>query len=180
MATSLKKSEKPGNCGEERSFISSGIQCLVWKDKRPVAFINTLGDLNATTHVFLRNKDGTRVPITCPDSVKLYNTYMGGVHLFDSRRKTYSSSRNSMNWWLWLFSFILDTAVVNSYILHKETRHGKALNLKKFLLELVDFLMASYSSQKRPPRGLNPQSNWWGSCLTNYLLSESSSIWLWI
>ena len=131
------------------------------EDKRPVAFIITISDPNATIHVFRRNKDGTRVPITCPDSVKLYNMYMGGVDLFDSCRKTYSSSRNSMNWWLWLFSFILDTAVVNSYILHKETSHRKALNLKEFLLELVDFLMAFYTCQKCPPTGLNPPVAGW-------------------
>ena len=48
----LKSLGKQLNHGEEISLLSNGIQCLVWKDKRPVAYINTISDPNATTHVF--------------------------------------------------------------------------------------------------------------------------------
>jgi hypothetical protein len=59
--------------------------------------------------------------VSCPLSVKFYNAYMGGVDLFDARQKTYSTSRKSKKWWYRLFYFILDTAVVNFYIIYKET-----------------------------------------------------------
>jgi hypothetical protein len=113
------------------------IQCLVWKDTKPVTLLNTICTPAAMSQVPCRNKDGTRTQITCPEAVRLYNTYMGGVDLFDSRRKTYSCSRKSMKWWLRLYYFIIDAAVSNAYILYKETHDTKPLTLKEFLLEVL-------------------------------------------
>jgi hypothetical protein len=58
---------------------------------------------------------------------------MGGVDLFDARKKTYSCSRKSKKWWLRLFSFLVDASVANAYILYKETLGTKPITLNEFL-----------------------------------------------
>ena len=83
-----KALNKSLNRGAHKSVsLECGVQCLVWKDKKTVAFINTISNPNSEAQVSRRNKDGSRSQIPCPQSVKLYNTYMGGVDLFDSRKK---------------------------------------------------------------------------------------------
>ena len=47
---------------------------------------------------------------------------MGGVDLAHYRRKLYSSSRKSkVKWYMRLFYFLLDVAVVNAHILESES-----------------------------------------------------------
>ena len=135
----LNKLMKRGEC---RSEIVDGVQCLVWKDRKVVPIINTISDPSNVSQVMRQNKDGTRSPVSCPDSVRLYNNYMGGVDLFNARRKTYSCSRKSRKWWLRLFYFLLDASVTNAYILYKETPGTKQLTLKEFVLQLCERLIA--------------------------------------
>ena len=143
----LNKSLKRG--AHKSVSLENGVQCLVWKDKKTVAFINTISNPDSEAQVSRRNKDGSRSQISCPESVQLYNANMGGVDLFHSRRKTYSCSRKSKKWWLRLFYFLLDTAVVNSYILYKETPGTKPLTLKEFVVALSENMMSAYSLRKR-------------------------------
>ena len=106
---------------------------------------------HAAAQVARRNKDGSTTQIAYPESIKLYSCNMGGVHLFESRRKTYSCSRKSKKWWLRLIYSLLDTAVVSSYtyVLHSETPRTRKLSLKDFVILLVDKLMSSFSSRSR-------------------------------
>ena len=47
---------------------------------------------------------------------------MGGVDLADYRRKLYSSLRKSkVKWYMRIFYFLLDVAVVNAHILESES-----------------------------------------------------------
>ena len=103
-------------------------------DNKPVALINTITPLEATTQVLRRNNDGTRSEVQCPESVKAYSKYMRGVDLFDARQKTYLCSRKSKKWWHRLFYFLVDGATANAYILYKETPGTKRFTQKKFVL----------------------------------------------
>jgi hypothetical protein len=130
----VKSIEKSMARGDTRTEIVDGsVQCVIWKDKKGIPILNCIADPSHATTVARKNKDGSRVSVPCPQSVKLYNMYMGGVDLFDARRKTYSTSRKSKKWWFRLFYFLLDTAMVNSYIIHAETL-TKRLTLKEFIL----------------------------------------------
>jgi hypothetical protein len=95
--------------GESKTQNENGIECVVWKDNKAVPFINTIADPSTLTNVHRRNKDGSRREVSCPHSVQLYSKYMGGVDLFNSRRKSYSSSKKSKKWWLRIYYFLLDT-----------------------------------------------------------------------
>ena len=143
--TKLNKQMQRGEC---QTKIVDGVQCLVWKDRKVVPIINTISNPNNVSQVMRRNKDGTRSPVPCPDSVRLYNSYMGGVDLFDARRKTYSCSRKSRKWWLRLFYFLLDASITNAYVLRKETPGTKPLTLKEFVLQLCEHLIGCSNSRK--------------------------------
>ena len=136
--------------GDTRSEVVGGgtVQCLIWKDKKGIPILNCIANPDETTTVLWRNKDGTRATVACPLSVKLYNTFMGGVDLFDVRHKTYSASRKSKKWWFRLFYFLLDTAMVNSYIIYAETVN-KRLTLKEYALKVVSSLMSARTSRQR-------------------------------
>ena len=146
---SLKTLQKSMSRGDSRSVMVDGVECVVWMDNKAVALINNITTPGASTQVLRRNKDGSRTEVPCPESVKHYNKYMGGVDVFDSRRKTYSFSRKSRKWWHRLFYFLVDAAITNSYILYKETRGTKRLTQKEFVLQLVEHLMSFHSSRKR-------------------------------
>ena len=59
-------------------------------DKGPFYITNSISDPGSVTNMQHTAKDGSRLVIPCLESFKLYITYMGGVDLFDFRRKTYS------------------------------------------------------------------------------------------
>ena len=141
--------------GEAKEVLSESgrVNCLVWKDNRCVSIIDTVTtSQSTTTTVTRRNKDGTRASVSCPEAVKLYNTFMGGVDLADQRRKTYSCSRKSRKWWHRLFFFFLDLSVVNGYIIATETPNIRNRSQKEFILELSEELLSQYCSRKRPGR----------------------------
>ena len=139
--------------GQHRSSIpNSNIECLVWKDNKAVAFINTVTPPDSFTTINRKNKDGTRSQVPCPESVKSYNKFMGGVNLADARRKTCTCSRRSKKWWHRIFYYLLDTAVVNSFILLNESSHCAKRTQKEFIIELAEQLMSQHNSQKRPAK----------------------------
>ena len=147
----VKTLNKTMQRGEHQSVVKCGVECLVWKDKKAVAFINTICDPSSTTTVNRRNKDGSSSTVTCPELVKMYNKYMGGVDLADMKRKLYSCSRRSKKWWFRLFYYLVDISVVNSHVIISETPNVAAISSKNFVIEVARELMSSYSSRKRSP-----------------------------
>lgn len=147
-----KAMKKKMKRGEHVSEVVDGtVECTVWKDNRCVPFINTISRPGRTTTVS-RKKDGGREDVPCPEPVKLYNQHMGGVDLADSKRKLYSCSRKSKRWWMRLFYFLVDIAVINSHVLTRESPNCFKLTLKQYVLELAKELMSQHNSRKRRGR----------------------------
>ena len=113
-----------------------------------VPFINTICKPSNLTTAKRKKKDGPSITVTCPLSVQLYNSYMGGVDVADQLRKAYNSRRRSRKWWLPLFYFMVDISVVNSYILRRDSPHSAKHTLKEFILDLSTELMSSHSARK--------------------------------
>ena len=131
------------------------VHCFCWKDKKEVFFVNTVTDLREVTEVRRKKPDGSAVRYPCPLSVHLYNKYMGGVDLADAMRRDYSTSRKSKyKWYMRLFWFLLDTCIVNAYILECESpNHKPPLGRKHqpqldFVVELDQQLVEEHSSRK--------------------------------
>jgi hypothetical protein len=70
----------------------------------------------------------------CPSSIVEYNKYMGAVDRHDHLRSSYSIQRTGRKWWQYFFSFAVDLALINSYLIYKET-HPKTKH-KKYQLQV--------------------------------------------
>lgn len=85
--------------------------------------------------VLRRNSKGEKVPVFCPTGISDYIKYMGGVDKFDQYMAAYTISQKSRRWWIKLFYYFIDTVIVNSYILNKESCN-KAKKKKKYMPQL--------------------------------------------
>ena len=47
----------------------------VWKDKKNVEMLSTMCDPKKTASVERRQKDGSKITVSCPDAVVQYNKY---------------------------------------------------------------------------------------------------------
>ncbi|GBN07980.1 hypothetical protein AVEN_110779-1 [Araneus ventricosus] len=56
--------------------------------------------------------------ISCPGVAENYNKSMGGVDLADQKRQYYDVARKSRKWWIYLFWFLLNSALDNAHILY--------------------------------------------------------------
>ena len=114
----------------------------VWKDKRHVYNLNTFYNplTDARHDKVLRkatNDDGKweKSEYPCPKSIVEFNKFMGGVDRHDHLRSNYSLQRISSKWWTYFCWFAFDMAIINSFILFKES-HPKATH-KKFRLKVL-------------------------------------------
>ena len=95
---------------------SGNIVAVAWKDNKVVNIASTLASPDDTTTVNRTQKNGTRLAIPCPRSVRLYNEYMGGVDRGDQLRGSYHICLKCMKNYKYIFGFLLDVAITNAYI----------------------------------------------------------------
>ena len=117
--------------------------------------LSTTSQPVATGTVLRRKKDGSRVPVECPDSIILYNKYMGGVDRGDQLRGYYCCRTKSRKFYKYLFYFLFDVAITNAFILYKHfhSHPSKSLHtVKEFLLQLAKELIGTYCSRRVPGR----------------------------
>ena len=80
-----------------REVLGDKVHCFLWKDKKPVAFVNTICDVCDNAAVKRKQSDGSIVVVECLSALVLYddNTGAGRVDLGDQKCKLYSASRKS-------------------------------------------------------------------------------------
>ena len=84
-----------------------------WHDKRDVSLISTnCSPLAVDVVVSRRNQD-----VSKPAVVDKYNKHMGGVDLADQPRQHYSIGRSSYKWYRYIFWFLMDISISNSFLL---------------------------------------------------------------
>ena len=138
----------------EISFRQRGsLVATVWRDKRIVSTLSTMTSPTDTTTVDRRQKDGTVRTISCPMSVAIYNRYMNGVDRGDQLRNYYKVRLKSTKYYKYIFWFLFDTAITNSFILTSfvpfSTTTLTAHSLKNFRLALSAQLIGHYNSRRR-------------------------------
>ena len=130
----------------------------VWQDNRPVTVAATNSDPTANMTVPRKKRDGTVSDYPCPMAITQYNQYMGGVDRNDQLRGYYNVRLKCRKYYKYLFWFMFDLAITNSFILAKLYTNIKIPNLKTFRANLAKELIANYSSRKRLGRpSLQPQ-----------------------
>jgi hypothetical protein len=110
---------------EWKMHASKDIACAMWKDKRLVLLISThaVPVQPPCTHPDLlmkvpRRNGAVREAIHTSPMHYEYTTYMHGVDVADQLRASYSCQTRSHKWWHRVFFFLIDTTVVNMYIIY--------------------------------------------------------------
>ena len=95
-------------------------------------------------------RNATVDDIQAPAAIISYNKWMGGVDRGDQLRQYYYLRSKSQKVYKYIFWFLVDVSITNTYILHKyNTTAARVTPFKTFRLELAKALIGSYSSRKR-------------------------------
>jgi hypothetical protein len=138
---------------------SYGALCyLAWFDKRPVHLLSYQyqpDDAGLTTveHWYQAKKGEEGYPgkirkeINCPPIVKFYNLFMGAVDLFDQFRQYIKLELRSRKFWHCIFWFVIESALVNSWVLYKATRQAANLPMEYDHLEFRRYIAFALAAE---------------------------------
>ena len=129
-----------------------GVTILNWKDKRNVYMISTKHSLQMSEE---KTRKGIKVR---PKMITYYNKSKKSTDLSDQMASYGSPLRKSIKWYRKLaFELLLNTALVNSYIIYKEVKNVD-ISITKFrelivcyLIKPVDDQNENGSSEDSPP-----------------------------
>ena len=86
----------------------------------------------------------SKIPVNCPNGIKLYNNKMDGVDLMDQLNSAYQLDRSSkFRFDLSLFSDLFDVALINSFIVYEKLKN-KYVTLKEFEICIALKMIASF------------------------------------
>ena len=123
-------------------------------DNKVVTVMSTTSQPSAAGSVLRRQKDGTRIPVPCPESIITYNRYIGGVDRGDQLRGYYNCRVKSRKFYKYTFYFLFDVSITNAFILYKNFCSSPTFNtIKKFRLQLARELIGDYTSRRRAGSG---------------------------
>ena len=126
---------------------------IVWQDTKPVVITSTAHDPTSTTSVRRKKGNGSIISVTCPQAVVDYNRYMGGVDIGDQYRKYYQVRMKSRKAYKYIFWFLFEVCILNSFILHRYSPcTSRNLTFLDFRTELARQLIGDYNSRKRRGR----------------------------
>lgn len=126
LPSMMKKKSKLAR-GEFELQSKGCVAAIKWMDNKEVTVLSTAYDPKEVCTVNRRAKDGTRSAVACPLAISEYNRIMGGVDRFDQLRERYAVGRRSIKWWHRILYWLIDLAVVNSYILYKINRKNECV-----------------------------------------------------
>ena len=106
--------------------------------------------MDSCSNVLRRMKgSANKIPINCPNLVKLYNNGMGGFDIMDKKTAAYRLDRKSkFRFYLRIFFDLMDLALVNSFIVF-EALGRTSLKLLDFKIVVAKALIGRYVSRKR-------------------------------
>ena len=147
----------------ESDSLDPGVICYAWQDNNTVIACSTV-HCAGTEHSITRSRrrpqitstngalvrkvfgEDVRKDLPIPLFIDDYNHFMGGVDIADQLRSYYTTQRITFRTWYPLFFWILDTAILNAYLIGRQL-YGKAyMDHKSFRLALWTSLF-HYSQQ---------------------------------
>ena len=138
------------SAGEVRAFRDGRMMALSWRadTKKKPLFMLTTGSSARPVSVHMRRGD-----VSKPVVVDLYNNEMNGVDVADQLTVFYSFIRKTRKWWRKTFFWLLEVAIVNSYLLYKESvsRPKSHVDYRRAVIDNI--AMASIQLSSRPSRG---------------------------
>jgi hypothetical protein len=108
-----------------------------WKDTRDDVCLSAAHKMT-TTNVEVCCKDGVKTK-SKPDAILDYNLNKTGVNRNDQMISYYPMKMKQLKWWKKLFFHMFVMAIVNAYILYRETRNENQkqnCNLASFVMKI--------------------------------------------
>lgn len=143
------------------SYQKGNVTVTAWKDNKVVRVMSTTCDPNNIVTVVRQQKDGTKESVPCPQNVHDYNVLMSAVDFGDQLRGYYRCRTKFRKFYMYIFSFLKDVAITNSFILftrYVPSMDTSLLTIKTFRLQLAKELIGDYCSRKLPGRfGVMPK-----------------------
>ena len=131
---------------ETWAFRSGSLLCVAWRaasKKKPLVMLSS--DC-AHEMVTVRSRHTTQQK---PLAVNRYNYSMNGVDRADQYTVYYSFVRRSIKWWRKVFFWLMEVAVVNSYILYK-CHTVRPMSHRDYRLSIIRSLASAFV-QSAPP-----------------------------
>ena len=126
---------------------ATGMMALAWMDKKQVTLLSTLHQDASTVDVPSRRPGEVKVkPVVVVD----YNKGKAGVDTSDQLAVSYPLRRKCVKWYQTLFSHLVDTAIVNAYLIHHCV--GGKLSHLNFRKDLMKSLCGRDAPRPRTPR----------------------------
>ena len=150
-----------GERGKSMQIQRGNLLFSLWQDKKVVSALSTGCEVGEGS-VLRREKSGARRTFQCPYNIIQYNKYMGGVDRNDQLRQYYCVRLKSRKFYKYIFWFLFELAVANSYVLTRyvpSTGHH-CCHFVDYRLELAKQLIGDYNSRKRrgrPSTTISPQ-----------------------
>ena len=140
--TVLKKGEFDWRCKQNTSYVR-------WRDTKDVHVISTAFIPTENRCVRRTQKDGSALQVPCPEAIVQYTNRMGGVDRFDEKRGRYSVSRRCTRWWMRIFYFLIDSCIVNAFILFSSVHPHDMMTVLQFRRTLFSRLVGTFTSRCR-------------------------------
>ena len=121
----------------------------VWQDNT-VSVIATDSDPTKPEFVQRKHRDGTSHTYPCPSAIADYNRYMGGVDSNDQLRGYNHVRLKCWKYYKYIFWFLFDLMVTNSFILCHNYTDLPVKMVKDFRVALAKELIGDYASRKGP------------------------------
>ncbi|XP_065321643.1 piggyBac transposable element-derived protein 3-like [Gordionus sp. m RMFG-2023] len=132
----IKNMETKLTRGEFDWRSDKNISIIKWRDNRDVFIMSNYIDPRSVDTVKRKNKKGEVFDVKCPMMIKIYDKFMGSVDHFDHLKSLYKISRKWRKWWLPIFFWLIDAAIINSFIIYNILTDNK-LSLKEFRRQII-------------------------------------------
>ena len=153
MPEALKPQHLKLKRGDDPVFYKKGdLLACSWHDTTRVNFLSTIDGVGSVDKELRTKKSNTGFrTIKKPNVAVNYNNYMGGVDLMDQLLSTYPYTHKVSKWYLVMYHFIKEAALVNSYILYKAAHPTSSLTSEKFRREVADSLCSGLARTAPAP-----------------------------
>ena len=142
--------------GEHKMFQDKknpNLTCCVWQDTKQVRYASVACD-PSIVGVAVRRISRTYVRVNQPLVAQRYNQHYKSIDLLDQYLAAYPISRRTYRSWKHIYWFCFQTAVVNAYILFKETHPGplpRTYAHIDFRIALAKELIGNFSNRQVNP-----------------------------
>ena len=184
-----KDEEKDDESQWESDPSDPGVICYAWQDNNTVIACSTVHQAGEE-HTIIRSRrrpqitstngplvrkvfgEDVRKDLEIPTFIDDYHHFMGGVDIADQLRAYYSTQRISLRSWNPLFFWMLDTAILNAYLVGRQLHGNHYMQHKEFRENLWNTLF-SYSAHVFSERKL---AKFYTPTTTQYTFTPESSI----